>query len=558
MIRELLIKNFALIEEARIEFGPGLNVLTGETGAGKSILLAALGLILGERADPNLVRQGGESCSVSGFLTVPENEPVCQLLQKHNLNEENDSEILIHRELNLAGKNRCYINGCPVTLSILADLGTMLVDIHGQHDHQALLKTEQQREMLDTYGELTSLHHEVKELFFACHRLDHELRSLAERKEEQAEKLDLLRFQEQEISQAQITPEEESRLMEESGRLTHAEKLQNLVNEARELFYEGEGCAQERLAKTTRLVTACSQLDPSIKDLAQKFEELNLALEDTAGDLRDYIDKIEFNPQRLEEVIARQQLYQRLKNKYGATVEEVIAFGENVKKDLEQFSQIGQESSDLTEQRNEAAGKLKEKKSLLFESRRKIAEKLFRAVEKQFSDLGLKLAKLKVVIKKEEESTFTAFEEKDAVEFLFAPNLGEGLRPLAKIVSGGELSRVMLALKTVLAEADNIPILIFDEIDTGVSGTMGATIGKKLLQLAGHRQVICVTHLPQIASCGDLHFLVSKMTKSGRTLTGVNRLNREERTKEIARMLSGEKITPTAIQHAEELLKKSG
>lgn len=557
MIRELLIKNFALIGEARLEFGPGLNVLSGETGAGKSILLAALGLILGERADPNLLRQGQENCSVSGYFQLPETAPARRFLGDNNLSDSADPTLILHRELNLTGKNRCFINGRPVPLAMLSDLGQMLVDIHGQHEHQALLKTTCQQETLDTYGQLSELYRTLKKLYQDYRGIIAERQSLEELKKERSQKLDLLNFQEQEISQARLSAEEEKNLAEEYSRLYHSEKLRALFGEAGEQFFGGEESVRPKFQKVIKIITAAHQFDPALQELLGQLEEINLVLEDGVAKIRSYLDKIESDPQRLEEIIARQQLYRRLKNKYGGTVEEVITWGEKVKKELAQFSGIGEEGLQLEKRQKDLADRFSEKKKFLIAQRKKTAERLIQAVEKQFSDLGLNAAKLKIIIKQEDNPAEPFWEEKDAVEFLFAPNPGEGFRTLAKIISGGELSRIMLALKTIFAQADNIPVLVFDEIDNGVSGTMGAVVGKKLLELARHHQLICVTHLPQIAACAEEHFYVNKEVKNGRTLTSVVKLNKAERTEEIARMLSGEKLTTTARRHAEELLKQS-
>lgn len=549
MLQLFSIKNYALIEELNLEFDRELNILTGETGAGKSIIIGALGLLLGERVSTNVIRQGAKRCEINGIFLTRGNQIVINFLKEQGL--ETNNELILRREIAAEG-SRCFINSTPVPLSTLQVLGDLLVDIHGQHEHQALLRSVIQRNLLDNYGNLENLRKKISDFYKKYTTLKEEQEKLLLSEQERNQKIDLYSFQVQEIENAHLHPEEETELENEYLRLANAEKLSLWTNQILQLLTEEEGAALNRLQKVEKILTNLAHLDSSLEPNLKNLTEQIYALDDLSRQVQDYQRKIEYNPKRLEEIVERREMILKLKKKYGSTIKDILTYQKKVKEDLSKLTHCEEKKDEIEKEIDEIYAKLEILANELSEKRKKVAEKLSKETEKQLSELGMRKAKFIVSIKPKLEIDSTG---KDEIEFLISPNPGEGLRPLAKIASGGEMSRIMLALKTTLAQSDETPVLIFDEIDAGIGGPMGQTVGKKLAQLSKSHQILCVTHLPQISAFAKVHFRVDKETRAGRTYTKVKRLNSEEKLEEIARMLGGEKST--ARKHAQELLKQA-
>jgi DNA repair protein RecN (Recombination protein N) len=552
MLHELHIENLAIIERADIAFAPGFNVLTGETGAGKSILISALNLVLGERADATLIRTGAERLRVSAIFQLPDEPELHATLNTLGIEPE-DGLLYLAREVQASGRSIARVNAQPVPLGTLKAIGDLLVDLHGQHEHQLLLKPGSHLDFLDRWlGEETlQLRAEVRETLRQLHQLESELKSLVEREREREQMIDLYRFQREEIQKAHLQPGEEESLLTEERRLTHAERLLTLAHAAYECLM-GEGGAYDRAAEAARHLQDIIRIDPSVADWQEPLEGAVAQLEESARLLRHYAENIEYDPERLEEVIARLELIRRLKRKYGDTIEAILAYAEELESKLHALEHQTERREEL-EQVLEATRAHAHALSEQLSARRRAGAAQFAAqVLQHLQELAMERAQFIVnCTPKPMDSTGI-----DAVEFLFSANPGEPPRPLHKIASGGELSRLMLALKTVLATASPVPTLVFDEIDVGLGGRTAHYIGEKLAQLSQHFQIICVTHLPQIASRAHHHLLIEKVAEGETTHVVVTPLAGEQRVREIARMLTGEP-TETALQHARELLESA-
>jgi DNA repair protein RecN (Recombination protein N) len=557
MLLELHIENLAIIDRVDIALAPGLNVLTGETGAGKSILLNALNLVLGERADPALIRTGADRLRVSAVFALPNDPELLAMLHELGVEPEEDADgtalLYLAREVQASGRSIARVNGQPVPLGTLKTLGDLLIDLHGQHEHQSLLKPGSHLDLLDRWlGEETlQLRAEVRDAVRQLHHIENELRELSEREREREQMIDLYRFQQAEIRNAHLQPDEEEQLLTEERRLTHAERLLMLANSAYESLM-GEGGAYDRAAEASRALAEIVRIDPSIAEWQEPLESAIAQLEESARQLRQYAESIEYDPERLEEVIARLELIRRLKRKYGDTIEAILAYAQELEEKLHALEHQTERREALTEALEATRARAQSLCEQLSERRRAGAARFAEEVQAHLRELAMERAQFLVnITPKPMDTTGT-----DAVEFLFSANLGEPPRPLHKIASGGEMSRVMLALKTVLATASPVPTLVFDEIDAGLGGRTAHAVGDKLAQLSQHFQVACVTHLPQIASRAQHHLLIEKGIEGERTRVRVTALTGEARVQEIARMLAGEP-TETALQHARELLERA-
>jgi len=466
-------------------------------------------------------------------------------------------ELILRREITPEG-SRCFINSTPVILGTLENLGNLLVDIHGQHEHQALLRPSIQREIIDSYGNLENLCMKVTEFYGRYTTLKEEQQKLFLSEQERIQKIDLYQFQDQEITNAHLSPDEENELENEYVRLSNAEKLSNWASQIVQLLSEEEGAALNRLQKVEKILSNLVGVDSTLTPTLKTLTEHIYALDDFIQQIRDYQEKIEYNPQRLEEIVERRELIIKLKKKYGQTIKDILEYQKKIENELSKLTRSEEKKGEIEKEINEVYHRLEIFANELSEKRKKVSEKLNKEVEKELHELGMTKAKFLVSIRaKQDEQGKISIDStgKDEIEFLISPNPGEGMRPLAKIASGGEMSRIMLALKTILAQSDEIPVLIFDEIDAGIGGPMGVTVGKKLGQLSKSHQILCVTHLPQITAFASAHFYVDKQTRQERTFTQVKKLNNEEKMKEIARMLGGEKST--ALKHAQELIKQA-
>ncbi len=561
MLKELSIKNFAIIDQLRVEFGPGLNVFTGETGAGKSIVVDALNLALGERASGDLIRTGSPEAVVEAAFDLNGRGPdaVRTILSDQGIALEPGDDLIIRRVIAATGKNKVYINGSLANLATLSAVGARLADIHGQHEHQSLLSTDQQQEMLDAFGGLLKPRDAFGEVFARLSVLRRELAQLETGEREKAQREDLLRYQTNEIDAAQLRSGEDDDLIAEQRVLANAEKLGGLARAADQALYAAEEAVLGGLKRAIASVRDIAAIDPAIAPALDLLESGRAQIEEAAREVSSYADRVEFDPARLEAVGDRLDLIQKLKKKYGASIPEILAFGEAAALELERIEGRSEEMARL---RKELAGLrdlITDQARGLTKKRADAARELEKRVEAELGHLGMKKTKFAVrLVREPGEDTADGFRVTsrgaDRVEFLISPNPGEEPRPLAKIASGGELSRIMLALKTILAEGDPIPTLVFDEVDAGIGGAVAEEVGRKLRKIAGRRQVFCITHLAQIASMATSHFGVAKSVKKDRTSTEVRLLEQQDRVEEIARMLGGKTITEAVLKHAEEMI----
>lgn len=548
MLTDLSITNVAIIDSLHLSFRPGLTMLTGETGAGKSIIIDAVGLIMGNRASAELIRSGEEEAVVEALFDISGLPEVARLLEESGF--EQGSELLIKRSLSRSGKNRIFINGGMATLALLTDISRRLINIYGQHESQILLRPDNQLQLLDAFaGTIVQ-----REAFTAVHRSLQEVREQLERIDEQeretSRKLDLLSFQTQEIAAADLKNSEEEELEEQRQLLANAEKLATTSAEAFDLLYGGDGALLGSLKRVGVSIRDIAAIDHSLQELSGSLETAYLQLEDVAIGLRGYAARVEADPLSLQQVEDRLDLINRLKRKYGATIADILTFKEQVDGELEQLLGHQQDRQTLQAERDRLERELRVLGAKLTEQRTAAAGKLKQALEREARQLAMKNAVIEVALTGMNEARPSGFER---VELLFSPNAGEPPRPLAKIASGGELSRLMLAFKQVLPEGD-VPTLVFDEVDSGIGGATSETVGRKLKKVAGRQQVLCITHLPQVAVFADHHLQVEKRIENGRTATAVIPLDGASRIQEISRMLGGTVITDTTRRHAGEML----
>ena len=564
MLKEIKISNFAIIKNLRVEFLPGLNVLTGETGAGKSILMSALNLILGGRADTDYIRSGETTATVEAVFQI-DDPALLGDLRAHGIETEN-GELLVKRNVAHNGKSRCFLNDGNITVATLAKIGNRLVDIHGQHDHQALLRAETHVELLDLYGKNKTACQRFGLLFADCQSCKRDLEAMRLQEKTRRERQELLQFQLNEIEQAGLSPEEEEELKTEKNKLQHAEKLRQTVGETLSRLSETEGNALEQLGRAQREIESLLDMDPALKIQAERAETAYCELEEMVAELQTYLRAIESNPQHLEEIEDRLAEINGLKRKYGMDIAAILGQQEKLAQELDTLGANQEKMDDLKKAIQQREKTLAELATHLAGEREKTAKKFKTAVEKELRDLGMAEVQFGVRFDYPQDTGgFVAFRGNTVklhaggigtVEFLFSPNPGEELRPLIKIASGGELSRVMLALKSILHAEDPVPVMVFDEVDAGIGGKVAEKVGVKLAKVAIGKQVFCITHLPQIAGMAEAHFRVQKTVKDSRTHSSIVKLDYDERVEEIARMSGGETITPATLKFAKEMIKK--
>lgn len=562
MLKKLHIQNYALIEKLDIHFGPGLTILTGETGAGKSIIIGALSLLLGERAKTDVIRKGASMAVVEGYFHAPETREWQQIARD---NEFSGEELLLRREIHDSGRSRAFVNDSPVSITLLSTIGDLLVDLHGQHAHQTLLKDDKHLDYLDNFGVGFELRERMSQSYKRYRSLNNQLETLKQQDADLRKKQELLEFQVQEIEKADPKPGEEEALEKEERILQNSEKLFQASNELTDLLYDGEGSVIERISTAESSLSALKDVDDLFIKWKNDCESVRITVQEMIHSLQDFVDKIEFNPERLEEIRERLGLFTRLKKKYGATIGEVLDFYVASKSELSQLESIEDEMAQATKALEEERVRMTQIAQELSEKRKTLALELESMIIAALEELGLKKGVFRIDLNQKPapdgpvcvDGKCYAVESRgiDLAEFFISLNPGEDPKPLAKVASGGEISRIMLALKTVLAEADDIPVLVFDEIDTGISGRIASVVGKNLKDVAEKHQVVCITHLPQIASAGESHFSVRKVIKGERSLTRVQSLSDEERIQEIAKLIGGETVSESAIQSAKELLQ---
>lgn len=558
MLTELRVRDFAIIDALEIDFTSGLNVLTGETGAGKSIIVDSIALLLGDRAEASMVRAGAEHALVEGVFTLTgaTRGPVEQVLGENGLESDEPDQLTLAREVRASGRTISRVNGRAVSQAIVRELGELLIDIHGQSEHLSLLRVKEHVNLLDRYGSLWELRSRAAAKHAELRKAQRDFRELSEGVRERERRADMLRFQVEEIRAAKLKPNEETALLDEHLRLANAEAISEHAGAAFGALYESsreQPAALDQVAMAAREIQQLARFDKQFDEYLRQLNDATAILDEVARALGEYRDRVEFNPKRLGQVENRLELLKKLKRKYGDTVEAVIAYCEVAERDLalidnsaERIAELQQRVADLEAAFLDLARELSQKRSIS-------SAALGAAVESELQDLRMGGARFAVSLQPMSNGAYDATGQ-DHVEFMIAPNLGEGLKPLAKVASGGEAARLMLALKAVLSRADSTPSLIFDEIDQGIGGRVGSVVGEKLSALAQSHQVLCITHLPQLAGFADAHFKVEKIAREGRTITSVRLLNRKQRIEELAQMLGTE--SKEGLRSAEQLLRK--
>ncbi len=536
MLRSLHIENFAIIDRLEVEFGRGLNIITGETGAGKTIVVQALNLILGDRASSELIRTGEEKASVTAVF------------------EHGEEDTIIHRVVSTTGKGKITINGVPATQQMLKEAAERLVDMSSQHEHQELLKDGTHIAIVDQVGGLKSLAAKYRGAHdsFVAARCD--LEKLRANEKEAKDRLEFVKFQMTELKNANLKAKEDEELEAERARIRHAVQLESKMKEVEALLYESTGSACELLGNVEQSLVSCQQFDPSVGAWRESVANASSTLADVARDVKRYTEKLNSDPARLEEIDERIHLLKNLKRKHGGTIESCIEKFESLKKEADETERFDDVIAEKEKVLNDAAATRASIAKDLTKKRKDAALKLTAAVENETQSLGFKKLKFVVNISPLPENEWDG-EGAERMEFLISPNIGEEPRPLSKIASGGELSRIMLAIKRALSDRDAaVCTSIFDEVDSGIGGATAEVVGKKLSEVAKSRQVICITHLPQIASFGENHFAVTKKVVKGRTVAAIEPLSDDQRTEELARMLGGAEITEATRRHAKEML----
>ena len=567
MLTELRIHNFAIIDQLDLRFGPGLTILTGETGAGKSIILDAVVMLIGGRADTTVIRTESDASYVEGVFQLkgPEKEAVNDILKREELLDD-PNYVTLSREVRREGRSVARVNGRTVNVSLLKELGALLVDIHGQSEHLSLLDPRAHLGLLDRYADVAGPLTDYRQTYHTLLNLRRELNELRQAQADADRRTELLTYAAEEIEAARLQNGEDEELRKERDRLANAESLAEYAQNALSLLDEGSpesSSAGDLVGQAAQALAGLAKIDSEQDELSNQAALLEDTLSELVHSLRDYLEKIEFNPKRLDEVEERLDLIHRLSRKYGGSIPAVIAYGVDARKQLETLSSAAERIGQLETEETALLKKLAAQGGTLSEKRKSAAEQLGRAIELELDDLKMAAAHFGVSFQARPDpkgvpmpdGSRVAFDQNglDRVEFLIAPNPGEGLKPLARIASGGETSRLMLALKNVLARADQVPSLIFDEIDQGIGGRVGMTVGQKLWNLGRMHQVFCVTHLPQLAAFGEQHYQVQKLIDRGRTLTRVERLDGDPRLLELSQMLG--EVGEGTLRSAHELLQ---
>ncbi len=582
MLLEITIEHFALIDYVRLQFSGGLNVLTGETGAGKSIILDAVQAVLGGRTSADVVRAGEDKAVVEALFDLSGRDELIHTLSDMGVTVEEDQLLLVRREVSRGSRGSIRVNGRTVTAGMLKEATDGLVDLHGQHEHQSLLQVEKHLELLDQYGgsllqkegksldlldrygggPLLGLRERLSEVVRDLAGVHHELKSLLGDERDRARREDLLRFQVEELSAAKLRPGEEEELEAERHVLAHATKLKATAANAHGALYEGgprQLSALDLLGRVKSELEDVLRHDASLGEAVELVASAVVQVQEASHLLAAYRDRIDDDPNRLAKVEARLDQIQNLKRKYGDSVDEMLAYFERVRQELDRLEN-SQELIDKLRQDEKALGEQAEELAdQLTRARREAAKELSAKVVRELADLGMANARFEVMVEVPAGATYQNVTPRgwDRVEFQFSPNLGEPLKPLAKIVSGGEMSRIMLALKVILARVDGVPTLVFDEVDTGISGRAAQAVGEKLARIAGDRQVLCVTHLPQVAALADGHFLIAKQAESGRTVTRVAELDETGRVDELSRMIGGAQVSAFTLEAARDMLRRA-
>ena len=565
MLKSFEVKDYALIEHISVEFGSGLNIITGETGAGKSILIDAMSLLLGERASTEVVRKGAQKSFVEGIFDVKENKKVKSLLEENEI--EFLDELIVRREISLKGSNRCFINDTPVNLKLIKEIGNLLVDLHGQHEHQSLLRTETHIDYLDEFGDYQNLLAQYKNVYSELLNKEKELKDFQGKEGSIQEKKDFYAFQIKEIDNVSPQENEDQTIIEELKILENSEKLSTLTSEIYQLLYESESSIQSSLSRVKSLIQKLNDIDKSFSDIANESESALAQIQDISTFVRNYNSKISLDQEEVESKRERLGSINLLKKKYGGSVKAILEYRKKIGEEFELAENFSGKINELTKHINELQKKAGTLAKELSKKREQAAKLVKKGIEETLKELGIQTPQFKTEIKniQSEINSGVLIDGKhfkatskgiDEMEFFISTNPGEDLKPLAKVASGGEVSRIMLALKSTLAKTDKLPLLIFDEIDVGVSGKIAQKVGRALKNLSLFHQVISITHLPQIASLADNHFSIEKIAHNERVTSSIKKLPQSERITEVARLLSGEKITEASLKRARELISQ--
>ncbi len=554
MLRHLRVKNFAILSDVALDFGEGLSALTGETGAGKSLIVDAVNLLRGGRASADIPRAGADEAVVEAIFEPPSDlAPSVETILADAGLPQGEGEILIRRVIHRGGRSRTYINGALTTASRLSELGALLVDLSGQHQHQGLVDPKRHRAILDAFAGADELVAEMQRAYAEYQRAKDALHRLAGDERDRADRIDYLRYQLEELDEADLQVGEDEALEIERRRLAAAEKLRTGAKLAEEALYAGDGAAVDTLGAAARELSRLAEIDPEVADVAGTVENARALAEDAANALRRYAEDVSGDPARLAEIEDRLDLIRRLERKHGPRLDDVIARAADIRDELDGLENRDERLAELEAEAKRARTEAESVAATLSRARMRAAKELAAGVRPHLAELGMKAARLSATIEERELGPDGA----DKVELLLAANKGERQKPLARIASGGELSRIMLALKLVLRRADAVATYVFDEVDAGISGAAAEVVGRQIRGVANARQVLCVTHLPQIAAFADAHFHVSKVERRGRTETLVETLEPEARREEMARMLGGVRVSESARAHAEQLLTEA-
>ncbi|MEJ2567635.1 MAG: DNA repair protein RecN [candidate division WOR-3 bacterium] len=551
MIKEIRVSDYALIERIEVNLNSGFNVLTGSTGTGKSIIINALSLLLGEKGDIASIRKEADKAVVEGIFS--NSSEISNILNNYEIPIED--EIIVRRIINRKGGGRVYINGSIANVDILKEIGNILFDIHGQHEHQLLINEETHIDFLDYYGKLMPERKILEENFKLLSNLRSELTDIESKEREMADRRDLYDFQKKELECLEFSVQEYQELKEEKRRLDNFEEIKELTEYAASLIGEGDESIQVRLTEITSNIKKAGNFDKSLAKIGERLEETNFILQDTSLELDRYKDKLDYDKDRLLELQNIVDKVERLKRKYSKTYEELLGMKEELSTKIFDIESLKTRKKELKSEIDRVQNEFERKASEISDKRKSISKEFEQKVEKEIKDLGFGNAHFRVEIKEKQEIDGQGIDE---VRFLFEPNAGEGWNKLSSIASGGELSRVMLALKSILSDVDRVEGLVFDEIDVGIGGSLAKKVGEKMKEIGKKRQVLCVTHLPSIAAEADFHLTVEKKERDGRTVTEVKEITGDDRVEEIARMISGESSIETARKHAAELLSGAG
>ena len=553
MLTALRIKNLAIVENILVEYGKGLNVITGETGAGKSIMAAALGLVLGERADKTMIRAGEEQCGVEAIFQLSDPSRINSILEELGLDKCDNGLLIIRRILTASGGGKNIVNDCSTTAQVPSRIGDLLVDMHGPHDHQSLLSQEFQLNLLDAFGHVAKTRDAYQKCYSELCDLKVRRRELDCDDNEVARQIDMLSFQAKEIEDAKLSPSDETDLENEHKVMANAQRILELSDSVRNAMSDGETSAFSAMSSIQSALNELETLLPEAGEWKKEAESISIQIQELTSSISSRVQNIEGDSERLLWLEDRMAMLHKFKRKYGASVNEILEYLEKTRQRLSDLQTRGERIAEIDSQIEKVSRAIQSTGGKLSKERQAASESMAKAITKELRDLGFKQGSFSVQIRPVEAGPAGL----DEVDFGFAPNVGEPARPLRAIASSGEISRVMLAIKAVLANHDMIPVLVFDEIDSNVGGEMGNAIGNKLSVVAEKHQVLCITHLPQVAVHGTNHFVVAKEVRGGRTCTGIREIKGDDRVEEIARMLGGRDLTSVTLKHAREMLKKS-